>query len=71
MRYLLKLFRLSLKFIIDTRIPSNLQERRSVRPPVFTFHGPTNDSACLAARVSGGFKSLWRPDEGCHIQKRG
>ena len=26
---------------------------------------------CGAARCSGGFKSLWRSNEGRHIQKRG
>ena len=26
---------------------------------------------CGAVRCSGGFKSLWRSNEGCHIQKRG
>jgi hypothetical protein len=26
---------------------------------------------CRAVRCSGGFKSLWRSNEGRHIQKRG
>ena len=53
-----------------------LRETRKGQPPERQstdagYRDGATSSVRWAARYSGGFKSLWRSDEGRHIQKRG